>query len=93
MSHIIFGDFHKSIMSEETINKIKKELYFDNILIYFDKEINFNKEVVQMLAENFNIYNNRKFCITSISQKYNSEDLLFPYDIYSQEDLFPDGGR
>lgn len=32
-----------------------------------------------------------RFCITTVSQKYCSEDLLFPYDRYLPEVLFPNG--
>lgn len=90
MSHILFGDFESQIINQDLINKVKEKLLHENILILFDHELDFSQEIEKMLDEHRN-GNTHKFCITTTLQEYNSDDLLFPYDKYSNEELFPNG--
>lgn len=91
MSHIIFGDFHKDSVNHHIKSALKNALLIDGILVYLNEEVDFNTDVTRMLKENSIDLNNGVFCITSITQKYNSEDLLFPYDNYAEDELFPNG--
>lgn len=90
MSHILFGDFESQIINQDLINKVKEKLLHENILILFDHELDFSQEIEKMLDEHRS-GNTHKFCITTTLQEYNSDDLLFPYDKYSNEELFPNG--
>ncbi len=89
MSHMLFGDFNYKVDNEQK-NSLKRYLESMNILLFFDEEVGEFEEVSQMLNENEKGYKGR-FCITSVLQKYNSDDILFPYDKYSNVDLFPNG--
>lgn len=91
MSHIVFGDFKLDLMNEHSFEKLRKEAYSKGVLFHFNDEINFYKDIRKMLLENVDIDNNCIFCITSSNQEYNSDDLLFPDDKYTEEELFPDG--
>ncbi len=88
MSHILFGDFKSDYINKDLIEKLRKEVLKKGVLFHFKDEINFYNDVNRMIQENVNI-NNNTFCITSVNQKYNSDDLLFPYDKYTDEELFP----
>lgn len=90
MSHIIFGDFIRKSIDKHMENELKNALLLDGILVYLNEEVDFNTDVIRMLKENSIDSNHKLFCITSIEQKYNSENLLFPYDNYSEDELFPD---
>ncbi|MCI8670034.1 MAG: hypothetical protein HFI34_11045 [Lachnospiraceae bacterium] len=89
MSHMLFGDFNYKADKEQKYS-LKRNMESNKILLFFDEEVENFKEVTQMLNENTKGYNSR-FCITSVLQKYNSDDILFPYDKHSDEDLFPNG--
>lgn len=91
MSHIVFGDFKLDIMNEHSFEKIKKEAYSKGVLFHFNDEISFYKDISRMIQENAEINNNCTFCITSSNQEFNSDDLLFPYDKYTDNELFPYG--
>ncbi len=91
MSHIIFGDFNKDLVNQHMKNELKYALLLNGILIYLNEEVNFDTDVERMLKENSINLNKGVFCITSADQKYNSEDMLFPYDNYSEDELFPNG--
>ena len=91
MSHIIFGDFCKENINKNTINEIKIKLRMKGLIIDFDKELNRYYDVNKMLVENAVKKRNGVFCITSMVNKLDSEDLLFPYENYSQKELFPNG--
>ena len=91
MSHIVFGDFTYNPANKNKESELKNTLLLEGILVYLNQEINFNTDVVKMLKENSINCINEVFCITSVEQKYNSEDLLFPYGIYAEGELFPNG--
>lgn len=91
MSHILFGDCR--ILEENYVkfDKVKKYLSDRGIKLYINNEINFYNDIHEILAEQ-KIDNKRiKFCFTSDNQLTNSDDLLFPYDKFSNEELFLDG--
>lgn len=91
MSHIIFGDFFSEKTDSLSRKKIEDELVKNGVYIFFDKQMNFYDDIYQMLKEHPSGISNISFCLTSTYQKYNSEDLLYPYDKYTLEELFPDG--
>lgn len=91
MSHMVFGDFNCTTHIKQ-ISDLKKAMFKENILLHFDEEVESFIEVGQMLDENKSL-NNCRFCMTSLLQKYNSDDILFPYDNYSYEQLFPSEGN
>jgi len=90
MSHIIFGDCTLSDCGREKIKELKRYSWGFDVYYWFEEEITFYPDVLVMLKENDRKGNLIKFCITSKNQKYNSEDLLLPYDKYTKEELFPD---
>lgn len=91
MSYFIFGSFdlceNKNSLQDVKSYGEKKGVYF-----WYDEEITFYKDITQMCVEQ-NSYGNVKFALTSFNQKYNSSDLLFPYDKYTNEELFKDKSR
>lgn len=91
MSHIIFGDFYKMDINNNVIIELRNELSFYEMYIFINDEITFYDDIIRMFNENTEKSNNVRFCLTSNNQKYNSEDLLFPYDKYSNDCLFPNG--
>lgn len=91
MSHILFGDFFSEKTDSLSKEKIRAKLAEDDVYIFFDEQMNFYNDVFQMLAENKSNNSNTSFCLTSINQKYNSDDLLYPFDKYGEDELFPDG--
>ncbi len=90
MSHILFGDFYLNEIESSIMKDLQSRWLQKGILIMFDHELLFNKELCAMLDEH-GITGKKRFCITTIIQKYNSDDLLFPYDKYSSVELFPNG--
>ena len=91
MSYFIFGSFdlyeNKNSLQDVKSYGEKKDVYF-----WYDEEITFYKDIVKMCIEQ-NSYGNVKFALTSFNRKYNSSDLLFPYDKYTNEELFKDKSR
>ena len=88
MSYFIFGSFNfgenKSRLQDVKNYCKRKDVYF-----WIDEEIKFYNDVGLMCFEQSS-FGNVKFALTSFNQKYNSSDLLFPYDKYTEEDLFQD---
>ena len=91
MSHIIFGDFYARNNNRKNINQLKEKLFLSDVLFLNGNEISFSADIERMLKENVNTTTNMFFCLTTTKQKYNSDDLLFPYNKYSEEELFPNG--
>lgn len=91
MSAFVFGDFHSDFFTIETIRELKSIFEKEEAYIWFDEEINFYDDIETMLNENRNGDNNIKFSITTKFQPTNSSDLLFPFDKYDMEELFPNG--
>lgn len=89
MSHILFGDFFSNKFTPEQIKSVKLYSEKKGIYYWFNKEINFYNDIHTMFEENKKPKNDIKFCITSCLQPTNSEDLLFPYNKYDENQLFP----
>lgn len=89
MSHIVFGDFKIDLMNEACFEQIKKNAYSKGVLFHFNDEVSIYKDINRMIQENDDTSNNCIFCITSNNQEFNSDDLLFPYDKYTDDELFP----
>ena len=93
MSHFIFGDFKSSVFNnkeKENIVKCGKE---NDVLFWFNDETEFCEDIGRMINENSPIQDAERFCITSVLQRLNSEDLLLPFDGYDNKELFPLGGE
>lgn len=90
MSHILFGDFYLNELKSLVIEELKSKWLLKGIIIMFDDEILFNKELCSMLDKHSRV-EKKRFCITTTIQKFNSDDILFPYDKYSRNELFPNG--
>ena len=60
-------------------------------MIWFDNEVDFYDGIKLMLQENPDSKNNHSFAITTKRQPTNSHDLLFPWDKYDSDKLFPQG--
>lgn len=94
MSCFIFGDFFSERADDLSRGKIWDDLVKGGVYIFFDEQMNdVYNEILQMLKEHPSNHSNVSFCLTSINQKYNSEDLLYPFDKYTEEELFPDGAE
>lgn len=92
MSSYLFGDFFSEKADAFWRKKARDELVKDGVNIFFDDEMNFvNDELLQMLKEHSSDHSNISFCLASVEERINCEDLLFPFDVYTQEELFPDG--
>ncbi len=91
MSYFIFGSFdlelNLNILQDIRTYGKRKNVYF-----WFNEEITFYKDITRMCIEQ-NSCGNVQFALTSVEQKYNSSDLLFPYDKYTNEELFRDKKR
>lgn len=90
MSHFMFGQFDSDDFLEQTQDRAKKELQNMNLNVFFNQELDFCNDIKKMISENgagicF------RFCITSIEQEFNSDDAIFPYEKYSDSELFPNG--
>ncbi|MCB7306086.1 hypothetical protein NE683_18790 [Bariatricus massiliensis] len=86
MSHFLFGEYRKGQSNDV-------ENYWDknNVIFTFDNKIDFYPDIFTMVEENTTLTNRRVFCLTSNLQMKNSDDLIFPYDKYTNEELFPHG--
>lgn len=88
MSYFMFGSFdcsqNKNWMQDIKAYGERKAVYF-----WFDEEIAFYGDLDRMCCEQ-NSFGNVRFTCTSFHQKYNSSDLLFPYDKYTSEELSRD---
>ena len=92
MSHIVFGCYDSEMVDSEKICELKRKAQEKGIFLWFDKEVNFYPDVPIMMKEQQGKIENL-FVITSQWQRYNSDDLLFPYDKYTNEQLFSDETR
>ena len=87
MSHFLFGEFDTKQKIE-----LEKEIYTNRDFFYwFNQQVDFCDDVIKMMGENQKSKKENWFLITSKLQMKNSEDILFPYDKYSNEELFPEG--
>lgn len=91
MSYFLFGSFN-ALKDEMILQKVKAYAKEKGIYIWFDEEITFYKEIQRMLTEQ-NSEGSIKFAITSKNQPYNSSDVLFPFDKFTNEALFADKSR
>lgn len=92
MSHIIFGCFNSDTIGAETIYEIKTKLYEEGLYLWFNDEMDFYPDVLRMIKEQKG-KGESSYAITSQEQRYNSDDLLFPYDKYTNDQLFADKTR
>lgn len=92
MSHFIFGCFNSDIVVSEQISKLKKMAQNKDVMIWFDNEIDFYPDISKMIKEQGG-KGIGLFALTSRNQPNNSDDLLFPYDKYTNEQLFEDKTR
>lgn len=90
MSHFLFGDFSTCMHDKLLTKKLREQLHASGVLLYLDDEIDFCQDIRIMLRENA-CQNQRCFILATELQRYNSDDLLFPYEKYSEEYLFPAG--
>jgi|LGOV01.1.fsa_nt_gb hypothetical protein len=91
MSHILFGDCIISNENYQKIDEVKFQLSQRGIRLFMNAEINFYSDIQVVLREQSEGDQRQIFCFTSDKQLTNSDDLLFPYDKFSEEELFPDG--
>jgi hypothetical protein len=91
MSYFLFGTFNE-IFDQDMQEKVKKYGESEQLYIWFNEEITFYEEINRMLLEQ-GAKGNTIFAITSVNQRYNSDDVLFPFDKYSNEILFADKSR
>ena len=85
MSHFLFVGFR----TKQIIGSIKKTYTNKDIFYLFNQKIYFCNDVMKMIQENEKSCSENWCLITSILQKTNSQDVLLPYDKYSQQELFP----
>lgn len=90
MSHFIFGTFDSSVFSEQKALLVKEKLEQSNIKVLFNQELSFCNDLERML-ENNGGSEYYTFCFTSTGQEFNSDDVIFPYDLYDEDELFPNG--
>lgn len=91
MSYFLFGTFD-ALVEQRKIDKLKISGKEKGIFIWFNEEITCYSEIQRMLKEQ---KSNGKiaFSITSMNQPHNSNDVLFPFDKFSSEELFSDKSR
>lgn len=90
MSHFIFGTFDSNNFSEQNTLLISNKIEKTNIRVFFNQDIKFCNDLDRML-ENNKCKDHYLFCITSANQELNSDDVLFPYDEYDEDELFQNG--
>ena len=78
MSYFLFGTFNE-IFDQDMQEKVKKYGESEQLYIWFNEEITFYEEINRMLLEQ-GAKGNTIFAITSVNQRYNSDDVLFPFD-------------
>ena len=91
MSYFMFGSLD-SAKDKKKIQNVKAYGNERNVYFWFDDEITFYKDIQRMCTEQKS-QGTILFAITSLNQHQNSSDLLFPYDKYSNEELFSDKSR
>lgn len=92
MSHIVFGCFNADIAAVGMADELKKVAREKDVLVWFDSEVNFYSDISKMVKEQGG-KGKVLFALTSRRQPSNSDDLLFPYDKYTNEQLFADKTR
>lgn len=90
MSYFLFGSFDSKY--KQLTQSIKSYGNKKNVYFYFNEEINFYKDILRMCDEQ-NLRREMIFAMTSDNQPCNSSDLLFPYDKFTNEELFKDPTR
>lgn len=88
MSYFLFGSFD-SLKEKQVIQNIKDYGKKKGVFFWFNEEINFYEDIFRMCNEQHS-KKDILFTITSSNQPYNSSDLLFPYDKFTNEELFSD---
>ena len=91
MSYFVFGSFD-SPNSESLFDKIKKYGQNKGVYFWFNSEITFYPEIFKMCKEQAS-QKQVTFALTSSKQPSNSSDLLFPYDKFTNHELFSTGTR
>ncbi len=91
MSYFLFGSFHAT-QDKHCLEDVKSYGKQNDVYVWFDDEITFYREIATMCAEQHSCGTVR-FALTSFRQKYNSSDLLFPYDKYTNDEFFQDQSR
>lgn len=92
MSHIVFGCFNTDKFKMDCICELKKNTILKQVYFWFDSEIDFYPDILLMRNEQ-KAKGKCAFSMTSKNQQYNSDDLLFPYDKFTNEQLFADETR
>jgi len=87
MSHFLFVGF----ITKQIIRSVKKTYTNKDIFYLFNQKIHFCNDVMKVIQEHKKSRSENWCLITSKLQKTNSQDILLPYDKYSQQDLFPNG--
>ena len=91
MSYFVFGSFD-SPNNESLFDKIKKYGQNKGVHFWFNSEITFYPEIFKMCKEQAS-QKQVTFALTSSKQPSNSSDLLFPYDKFTNQELFSNGSR
>jgi hypothetical protein len=91
MSYVIFGDFFLGRTERDAISDVKVRAEELDAYFWNNDEISSQSNVFQMLTENPAPYGNSTFFITGDPFASNSDDLLEPWEIYSHDELFPNG--
>lgn len=91
MSYFLFGSFN-SLEEEQVIQSIKEYGKAEGVFFWFNEEIDFYEDIFRMCNEQES-QKDIVFAITSSNQPRNSSDLLFPYDKFTNEELFSDISR
>lgn len=91
MSYFLFGVFNTTD-DKKLLQQVKLQAKERNVYIWFDEDITFYDEIQRMLREQA-VEGNVSFAVTSKNQPHNSSDLLFPFDKFSNEELFADKSR
>lgn len=91
MSYFVFGSFD-SPNNESLFDKIKKYGQNKGVYFWFNSEITFYPEIFKMCKEQAS-QKQVTFALTSSKQPSNSSDLLFPYDKFTNQELFSNGSR
>ncbi len=90
MSHIVFGECNATNKAIELFREKISQINNNEILFWSGDGVNSHSEIHQMINENGGRKGNHIFYFTTINQPPNSDGLLFPYEKYSQKELFPD---
>ena len=84
MSYLISGAFNLKKSESYTLN----DIMIDDCIISFQED---ESVIHSFLSKGQSDGKSIVFSITSKSQKFYSENILYPYDDYSHEELFPMG--